>query len=89
MGSYLSLQACYILTGCRQGTVEEKATVNVEAGKPIDIYVEYTNTPPPDSTQADMSQPGLMRGVVSIRLLHIIRSRPDPDRLCFSALAVP
>ena len=56
------------LTAYRQGTVEEKAVVNVKAGKSLDIYVEYTNTPPPDSTQTDMSQPGLMLGAVSIPL---------------------
>ncbi|KZV61870.1 glycoside hydrolase family 3 protein [Peniophora sp. CONT] len=46
-----------------QGTVEEKAVVNVEAGKPLDVLIEYTNTPPPDSEQTDTSQPGLMLGV--------------------------
>ncbi|PPQ81597.1 hypothetical protein CVT26_013572 [Gymnopilus dilepis] len=50
-----------------QGTIEEKASVNVKAGKPVDIFVLYTNTPPPDGDDENgegrLSQPALMRGV--------------------------
>jgi hypothetical protein len=38
--------------------------MNLEAGKPADIFVEYTNTKPPEGPEADRSQPALMRGVV-------------------------
>ncbi|KAF9264923.1 glycoside hydrolase family 3 protein [Marasmius fiardii PR-910] len=44
-----------------QGTVEEKAVIQVEAGKSLDILVEYTNTKPP--TDDISAQPALMRGV--------------------------
>lgn len=55
-----------MLTRCcsRQGTVEEKAVIKLEAGKPVDVFVEYTNTKPPEGPEADRSQPALMRGVV-------------------------
>ncbi|KAI0262966.1 glycoside hydrolase family 3 protein [Gloeopeniophorella convolvens] len=46
-----------------QGTIEEKAVVNLKAGNPIDVLVEYTNTDPPGSEVRDLSQPALMRGV--------------------------
>ncbi|PSR75116.1 hypothetical protein PHLCEN_2v9301 [Hermanssonia centrifuga] len=46
-----------------QGTVEEKGLVDLEAGKPVDVYVEYTNTKPPSGPESDRSQPALMRGV--------------------------
>ncbi|KAI0315538.1 glycoside hydrolase family 3 protein [Amylostereum chailletii] len=46
-----------------QGTIEEKAVVDLEAGNSVDVLVEYTNTPPPDAAEADLSQPALMRGV--------------------------
>ncbi|PCH38789.1 glycoside hydrolase family 3 protein [Wolfiporia cocos MD-104 SS10] len=46
-----------------QGTVEEKASVDLVKGKAVDIMVEYTNTKPPDGPEADRSQPALMRGV--------------------------
>ncbi|KAK7060136.1 hypothetical protein VNI00_000900 [Paramarasmius palmivorus] len=45
-----------------QGTIEEKAVVNMEAGKSVDVLVEYTNTDPPETAERD-SQPGLLRGV--------------------------
>lgn len=48
----------------RQGTVEEISVVKLEANKPVDVYVEYTNTKPASIDQ-DRSQPALMRGVVS------------------------
>lgn len=48
-----------------QGTVEEKATIEMAAGKSVDVMVEYTNTPPPDAPERDLSQPALMLGVVS------------------------
>lgn len=51
-----------------QGTVEEKASINVQAGKSVDVFVLYTNTPPPDGDDENgegrLSQPALMRGVV-------------------------
>ncbi|KAI0060831.1 glycoside hydrolase family 3 protein [Artomyces pyxidatus] len=47
-----------------QGTIEEKAVLNLTAGKSVNVLVEYTNTNPPDATGAeDFSQPALMRGV--------------------------
>ncbi|KAH9923997.1 putative beta-glucosidase from glycoside hydrolase family GH3 [Epithele typhae] len=46
-----------------QGTMEELGAVSLEAGKPVDIMVEYTNTNPPDGEESDRSQPALMRGV--------------------------
>ncbi|KAJ3480529.1 hypothetical protein NLI96_g8280 [Meripilus lineatus] len=46
-----------------QGTVEEKGMIALTAGVPADIYVEYTNTKPPEGPEADRSQPALMRGV--------------------------
>ncbi|EIN08123.1 hypothetical protein PUNSTDRAFT_154781 [Punctularia strigosozonata HHB-11173 SS5] len=45
-----------------QGTVEEKATIDLHAEKQIDVLVEYSNYPPPDFAQDD-SQPALMIGV--------------------------
>lgn len=39
--------------------------IALTAGVPADIYVEYTNTKPPEGPEADRSQPALMRGVVS------------------------
>ncbi|KAG6879969.1 hypothetical protein C0992_008903 [Termitomyces sp. T32_za158] len=50
-----------------QGTIEERATVDLTAGVPLDVLVEYTNTPPPDGNDENgegrLSQPALMRGV--------------------------
>ncbi|KAH0584197.1 putative beta-glucosidase K [Termitomyces sp. J132] len=50
-----------------QGTIEEKATIDVIDGVPMDVLVEYTNTPPPDGADENgegrLSQPALMRGV--------------------------
>ncbi|KAF9475314.1 beta-glucosidase [Pholiota conissans] len=50
-----------------QGTIEEKAAVELKAGISYDIYVLYTNTPPPDGDddkgEGRLSQPALMRGV--------------------------
>ncbi|THH27625.1 hypothetical protein EUX98_g6566 [Antrodiella citrinella] len=46
-----------------QGTVEEKASINLVTGQPVDVLVEYTNTKPPEGPEADRSQPALMRGV--------------------------
>ncbi|KAF5376574.1 hypothetical protein D9757_008256 [Collybiopsis confluens] len=51
-----------------QGTIEEKATIQLEAGKPVEVLVEYTNTrPSPDEDNggksAPESQPALMRGL--------------------------
>lgn len=47
-----------------QGTVEEKGTIEMIKGKSVDVLVEYTNTPPPDAGERDLSQPALMLGVV-------------------------
>ncbi|RXW21014.1 hypothetical protein EST38_g4842 [Candolleomyces aberdarensis] len=49
-----------------QGTVEEKATVQVTAGKPLQVLVQYTNTMPPatdENGEQRLSQPALMKGV--------------------------
>ncbi|KAG8920897.1 hypothetical protein FRC00_009389, partial [Tulasnella sp. 408] len=46
-----------------QGTVEEKAIVDLSADKPAKILVEYTNTSPQDGRKRDLSQPALMLGV--------------------------
>ncbi|KIP12383.1 glycoside hydrolase family 3 protein [Phlebiopsis gigantea 11061_1 CR5-6] len=46
-----------------QGTVEEKAVIKLEAARPVNILVEYTNTKPPNGPESDRSQPALMRGV--------------------------
>ncbi|CUA74978.1 beta-glucosidase [Rhizoctonia solani] len=44
-----------------QGSAEEKTVVNLKAGEPVDIYVEYDNlSPAPKGVQM---QPALMRGV--------------------------
>jgi beta-glucosidase len=47
--------------------VEEKGDIALEAGKPIEVLVEYSNYPPPDFAQDD-SQPALMIGVVCLEL---------------------
>lgn len=47
--------------------MEELGLIELEAGKPVDVYVEYTNTKPPAGPESDRSQPALMRGVVSIQ----------------------
>ncbi|QRV86694.1 glycoside hydrolase family 3 protein [Ceratobasidium sp. AG-Ba] len=44
-----------------QGSAEEKATVDLKADTPIDIYVEYDNLAP--AQDGVKSQPALMRGV--------------------------
>lgn len=66
----------------RQGTVEEKATISVTAHKPVNVVVEYTNTAPPDGDDENgegrLSQPALMRGVVSPCLL-VHQWWPDPS----------
>ncbi|CAA7270155.1 unnamed protein product [Cyclocybe aegerita] len=50
-----------------QGTVEEKACIQLEAGKPVNVLVLYTNTAAPDGDdekgEGRLSQPALMRGV--------------------------
>ena len=59
----------------RQGTVEEIGVIRLEAGKPVGVYVEYTNTKPPAGPEADRSQPALMRGVVSVAFLPPANTR--------------
>lgn len=44
--------------------MEEKAIVNLTAGKPVKVFVEYNCTAPPTEGKKDRSQPALMRGVV-------------------------
>ncbi len=60
-----------------QGTIEEKATLDFEAGVGVDILVEYINTSPPRSgdEEDDMrsSQPALMRGVVGPKFEVTVR----------------
>lgn len=49
-----------------QGTIEEKATVQLKAGKPVQVLVQYTNTMPPASDENGeqrLAQPALMKGV--------------------------
>lgn len=53
----------------RQGTEEERQSIHLEAGKSVDVLVEYTNTPSeiqdgPQNDGVEM-QPALMRGVVN------------------------
>ncbi|KAJ7172746.1 beta-glucosidase [Mycena filopes] len=55
-----------------QGTIEEKAVIDVVAQIAVDILVEYTNTSPTREEEDISSQPALMLGVVS----H--PSRPHP-----------
>jgi beta-glucosidase len=46
--------------------VEEKATVDLVAGKSVHVRVEYTNTGPPEDDangEQRLSQPALMKGV--------------------------
>ncbi|KIJ69540.1 glycoside hydrolase family 3 protein [Hydnomerulius pinastri MD-312] len=70
-----------------QGTIEEKAVVNLTAGKPVDILVEYTNTLPADTsndgTDKGNSQPALMRGVRFGGAKKI-----DPDQAIKDAVAL-
>ncbi|KAG7452963.1 glycoside hydrolase family 3 protein [Guyanagaster necrorhizus] len=70
-----------------QGTIEEKATLDFEAGVGVDILVEYINTSPPKNgdEEDDMrsSQPALMRGV---RLGGC--ERIDPDKAIDSAVSL-
>ncbi|KAF7309925.1 Beta-glucosidase [Mycena indigotica] len=47
-----------------QGTIEEKAVIDLTAHKPVDILVEFNNRPPPRDGETNVSsQPALMRGV--------------------------
>ena len=48
-----------------QGTREEKGLYVLRAGEYADVYVEYTNSLPPNAGERSNSQPSLMRGVVS------------------------
>lgn len=58
-----------------QGTIEEKATVDLMAGQAVELLVEYTNTSPTKDEGDDISsQPALMLGVVS--KLIFINSTP-------------
>ncbi|TFK26372.1 beta-glucosidase [Coprinopsis marcescibilis] len=61
-----------------QGTVEEKAVVDVVAGQTIDVLVEYTNTVAPDGADENgaqrLAQPALMKGV---RLGGALKINPE------------
>lgn len=59
----------------RQGTIEEKATLDLSAEDDVEIIVEYNNSPPPntDDGTGGSSQPGLMRGVVRKSLLYLLK----------------
>ncbi|KAJ7046512.1 glycoside hydrolase family 3 protein [Mycena alexandri] len=46
-----------------QGTIEEKAVINMTAQIAVDILVEYTNTSPTKEEEEVSSQPALMLGV--------------------------
>ncbi|KAF7338522.1 Beta-glucosidase [Mycena venus] len=46
-----------------QGTIEEKAVIDLTANVAVDILVEYTNTSPPKEEEDVASQPALMLGV--------------------------
>ena len=56
------------LNSVRQGTVEEKAVIDMSGGEAVDVLVEYTNSPAENVEGEDkdevQSQPALMRGVV-------------------------
>lgn len=69
-----------------QGTIEEKAVLDLEGGKPVRINVEYTTIPPPDTDSNDErrnAQPALMRGV---RLGGC--EKIDPDKAVEDAVAL-
>ncbi|EGN92018.1 glycoside hydrolase family 3 protein [Serpula lacrymans var. lacrymans S7.3] len=70
-----------------QGTVEEKATVNLKAGSPVELLVEYTNTvgasSEDDGVDKGNSQPALMRGVRIGGAEKI-----DPDKAINDAIAL-
>jgi len=46
-----------------QGTIEEKAIIDLTANVAVDVLVEYTNTSPPKEEEDVSSQPALMLGV--------------------------
>ena len=60
-----------LTTAHRQGTVEEKTIINVTAGVPLKVLVVYTNVFNDDGAERDLSQPALMRGVVSLGFIPI------------------
>jgi hypothetical protein len=76
MGEQHSIFDAVIPKSCSQGTVEEKAVVDLVAEKATEILVEYTNTSLPDGPERDYSQPALMRGVVSFVLQDDTRFSP-------------
>lgn len=47
-----------------QGTVEEKGTADLIANTPVEVLVEYTNTPPPDAGIRDNSNLAVIIGMV-------------------------
>ena len=73
--------------------MEEKATVALDADKAVKVYVEYTNTKPPQGPEADRSQPALMRGVVSKFYPSRNSTKPDfislPSDLVVARKSIP
>lgn len=68
----ISSQAHHYFIDCpSQGTIEEKAVINMTAQIAVDILVEYTNTSPTKEEEEVSSQPALMLGVVSRSLLFV------------------
>lgn len=76
-GTSCSLTYRYSLA-TSQGTIEEKATLSLEAEKPVDIEIVYINTSAANEEgEEDLSQPALMRGLVSHS--HTVRICNGPD----------
>ncbi|THU99349.1 glycoside hydrolase family 3 protein [Dendrothele bispora CBS 962.96] len=46
-----------------QGTIEEKAVIDMEADKSVDVFIEYTNTSDLTTNGDASAQPALMKGV--------------------------
>lgn len=61
----LSQAQRYFIDCPSQGTIEEKAVIDLTAQVAVDILVEYTNTSPTKEEEDVSSQPALMLGVVS------------------------
>lgn len=61
----INLRATFIIFD-RQGTVEETAVVELKAGEPVEIVIQYNTARGPMEGELDRSQPALMRGLVRI-----------------------
>ena len=57
-----------------QGSMEEKAVVQITKGTSVEVLVEYINSSPPDAGDKDLAQPALMLGVVRILFLRAASS---------------